>query len=254
MTAPIGLQLYSVRQALSQDFAGTVRQVAAMGYLGVETAGFPGTTPADARRLFDDLGLTVIAAHSPLPLGEKKNEVLDTLGALGCPYLVCAWLKPEEYFSTADQVRRAADLLNEGSEVARANGLTLVYHNHHFEYLPVAEGPLAYTLLKQHLAPEVMVEIDTYWVKVAGCDPIAVIREWGQRAPLLHIKDGPGVRGEPMTAVGEGIMDIPAVVAAGEGATRWLIVELDSCATDMLEAVERSYRYLVGRGLALGKA
>lgn len=253
MTAPIGLQLYSVREALSKDFAGTMRKIADMGYIGVETATFPGSTPAAARQLFDDLGLVVIAAHSPLPLGEKQAEVLGTMDILGCKYLVCPWLNPDEHFKTADQVKRTAELLNQGSTVARAHGLELVYHNHHFEYLKVEEGEYAYKLLMQHLAPEVMVQIDTYWVQVAGLNPVDVIREWGQRAPLLHIKDGPGVRGEPMTALGEGIMDIPAVVKAGEGVTEWLIVELDACATDMLEAVARSYRYLVGRGLALGK-
>jgi hypothetical protein len=74
----------------------------------------------------------------------------------------------------------------------------------------------------------------------------------GDNAPLLHIKDGPAVRGDPMTALGEGVIDIPSVVEAGAGATEWLIVELDECATDMLTALEKSYRYLVDKGLGRG--
>jgi hypothetical protein len=71
---------------------------------------------------------------------------------------------------------------------------------------------------------------------------------------LLHIKDGPAVRGEPMVAVGDGVLDVPSIIQAGAGSTQWLIVELDACATDMMEAVEKSYDYLVGKGLARGNS
>ena len=74
----------------------------------------------------------------------------------------------------------------------------------------------------------------------------------GSRAPLLHVKDGPCQIEAPMTALGEGVVDIPGVVAAGAESTDWLIVELDRCATDMLEAVRKSYQYLIEKGLAPG--
>ena len=77
MAAPIGIQLYTVREALNEDFVGTVTKIAEMGYVGVETAGFPGTTAAEAKKLFDDLGLVVLGAHIGLPLGENKNQILD---------------------------------------------------------------------------------------------------------------------------------------------------------------------------------
>lgn len=252
MTVPIGLQLYSVREEMKQDFEGTVTRVAEMGYVGVETAGFPeGVTAADAKKLFDKLGLQVISAHSALPLGDKKNEVLDNLAALGCQYLVCPWLSPD-YYSALDQVKGAADQLNEAAAVATENGLTLLYHNHHFEFLTVG-GEIAFHKLLELVDPAVKFEIDTYWVKVGGPDPVAIITQLGDRAPLLHIKDGPGNREEPMLAVGEGIMDFHEVIKAGEGHTEWQIVELDRCGTDMMEAVEKSYQYLVGEGLARGK-
>jgi sugar phosphate isomerase/epimerase len=82
-----------------------------------------------------------------------------------------------------------------------------------------------------------------------------MVRLFGQRAPLLHVKDGPAGpdTDADMVAVGDGQVDYPAIIAAAEGTAEWLIVELDRCATDMMTAVERSYHYLVGEGLAHGK-
>lgn len=242
MPAPIALQLYTVRDALAQDFEGVIRQIADMGYDGVETAGFPGTTPQAAARLFQELGLTVSSAHAPLPLGERQGEVLETMAALGCQRLVCAYLSPDEYRSL-DQIKRNCDMLNEANAVAVANGLSFGLHNHWWEFEPV-EGQYPYHLWLEHLDPAVFFEIDTYWVKTAGLDPAAVVAEFGDRAPLLHIKDGPATKEEPMTAVGEGVMDFPAILRAAGDNPEWLVVELDRCATDMLEAVAKSYHAL----------
>ena len=89
-------------------------------------------------------------------------------------------------------------------------------------------------------------------LQTAGCDPAKVAAEMGARAPFLHIKDGPCVKEEPMTAVGDGVVDVPALIEAGKPNTEWLVVELDRCATDMMEAVNKSYQYLVANGLAKG--
>lgn len=242
MPAPIALQLYTVRDALAQDFDGVIRQIADMGYDGVETAGFPGTTPQAAARLFQELGLTVSSAHAPLPLGDRQGEVLETMAALGCQRLVCAYLSPDEYRGL-DQIKRNCDMLNEANAVAVANGLSFGLHNHWWEFEPV-EGQYPYHLWLEHLDPAVFFEIDTYWVKTAGLDPAAVVAEFGDRAPLLHIKDGPATKEEPMTAVGEGVMDFPAILRAAGDNPEWLVVELDRCATNMLEAVAKSYRTL----------
>ena len=103
---PVALQLYSIRENLAQGFDAAVRKVAAMGYSGVETAMFPGTTPAAAGNLFRELGLTVSSAHSALPLGDKKNEVLDNMAALGCSRIVLAWLRPSSSRIWARCIRR----------------------------------------------------------------------------------------------------------------------------------------------------
>lgn len=250
MTAPIALQLYTLREEMAADFAGTVRKVAEMGYVGVETAGFPGTVQVEAVALFKELGLSVPSAHMPLPLGEKQQEVLDTAYALGCEYIFYP-ATPRDQFQTVDQVKAVAAQINEANAVARANGLKFGWHNHWWEYLPV-DGRPAYKILLEELEPDVLFEIDTYWVQTAGLDAAAVVSELKHRAPLLHIKDGPADAAKSMQAVGDGVMDIPAVIAAGAETSEWLIVEIDRCDTDMTEAVQQSYTYLVGEGLARG--
>lgn len=243
MTAPIGLQLYSLRQYYQDDFRGTIEKVAAMGYSGVETADFPeDVSPADAKKLFDDLGLTVTSAHAPLPLGEQAGEVLDMLAAIGCPHLVSPWMDPN-YYTSREKIQEVAGIFNQVYQVVRANGMQFSLHNHAFEYALV-EGVPAIHILEEYLDPGINFQVDTYWVKVAGQDPVTIVRRFGARAPLLHIKDGPATKEADMTAVGDGVMDVSGIIKAGEPHTQWLIVELDRCATDMLAAVEKSYQYL----------
>jgi len=251
MPIPLAIQLYSVRDTLAQDFAGVVQKIAAIGYAGVEPAGFPGTTPQEAGKLFRDLGLAVPSAHTALPLGEHENEVLDAMAAIGCPRIISG--KGPDDFTTLDQVKQTCDLFNQASSVAAESGLQFGIHNHWWEFQQV-EGHLVLDVMLEHLEPGVFFEIDTYWVQAAGHDPAAVVGQLGKRTPLLHIKDGPAVRGEPMVAVGDGVMDVPSIVQAGAGSTEWMIVELDACATDMMEAVEKSYDYLVSKGLARGNS
>ncbi len=244
MTAAIAVQLYSLRTELTRDFAGTLRQVATIGYTAVETAGFAGTTPAKAARLFRNLGLTVVAAHVPLPLGAKQKEVLSTLEALACRRAVCAWQPPEQ-FQTLAGIRATAAQLNQAAAVLAPYGITLSYHNHWFEMAPV-EGRPALRHLVEFLDPSVHIELDVYWAQTGGVNPAELITELGPRADLLHLKDGPCLLEAAMTPLGTGRVDIPAIVsaAATAGAGEWLIVELDRCETEMITALAQSYRYL----------
>jgi sugar phosphate isomerase/epimerase len=250
MTIPIALQLYTVREAMAEDFAEVVKKVADIGYVGVEPIfRFPNTTTEEAAQLFRDLGLDVPSAHVPVPIGGDKNKVLDYMGIMGSTRIISG--KGPDDFRTIDQIKRTCDLFNQAHAVAFENGMTFGVHNHWWEYLQV-EGRYAYQVMLEYLDPGVFFELDTYWIQTAGVDPAEVVRELGPRAPLLHIKDGPAVHNEPMQAIGDGVLDFPAIVQAGEGTVEWHVVELDRCATDMMEAVERSYQYLVGEGLARG--
>lgn len=250
MASPIALQLYSLREYAQQDFEKTIRKVSDMGYAGVEPAGFPGTTPDAAGKLFAELGLTVPSAHLPLPVGDNKNEVLESMEAIGSKRVISG--KGPGDFESIEKIKATCEIFNEAAENARSAGMTFGIHNHWWEFLKV-NNHYAYQIMLDWLDPDVFFEIDTYWVQTAGADPVQVIQELGARVPILHIKDGPCVKGEPMTAIGDGVMDFHAVVKAGKPDTEWLIVELDRCATDMEVAVDRSLKYLVKEGLGTGK-
>ena len=252
MTPPIALQLYSARDVIAKsNYEAVVRQVAQYGYAGVETAGFPGTTPQAAGKLFKELGLQVSSIHKfPIPTPADKQEILDILGALDTKNLVSGGNR--EDFQTIETTRLTCDKLNAAAAIFTPYGIKFHVHNHWYEYLKVGEK-YAYEYMLEFLAPEVCFQIDTYWVKTAGVDPVQVVQKMGKRAPLLHIKDGPAQQKQHMTAVGDGVLDFPAIVKAAAGNTEWMIVEIDNCATDMMEAVRKSQQYLTCKGLARGR-
>jgi sugar phosphate isomerase/epimerase len=254
MTLPIAVQLYSVRDDLSKDYAGTLRKIAAMGYRGVETAGLPPKhmSARDVARLMSDLDMQIVASHAPLPLRENLGATLDMLEGFGCKQVVCAWLDPHQYFQDADQVRRACDLLNEANVEFRKRGLTLHYHNHWFELAQIEGRPALLTML-DHLDPSVQIELDIYWVQTGQADALALLKALGGRSTLLHIKDGPCTVEGAMVAVGQGQVDYARIIPAVQTTAQWLIVELDRTDGDMLQAVADSYTYLTGQGLAHGK-
>lgn len=250
-TSPLGVQLYTLREALIQDFPGVIGRLAEIGYVGVEPFGIPMGNASKAAQVIKAAGLQVPSIHAALPLGEHRHAVLDEAGTYGCQYIVSG--RGPESFKTLDLVKESCDLFNEAAAAASSAGLTFAMHNHWWEYERL-DGRYVYEIMLELLDPAVKFEIDVYWVQTAGPDPAAIVRQLGQRAPLLHIKDGPaGQPDQPMTAVGEGAVDVPAVVRAGAGSSEWLIVELDRCATDMMEAVAKSYAYLTGEGLAHGR-
>ncbi|MDW8299910.1 MAG: sugar phosphate isomerase/epimerase [Anaerolineae bacterium] len=237
----LALQLYTIREALQNDFEGALRRVAEIGFRAVETAGIYGGTPEQAARLFQSLGLRAIAAHVLLPLGEQKNAVIEMLQALDIRTLVCPW-QPPELFTGLDGIQRVCDLLNEAHADLQQYGIRLAFHNHEFECVPLPDGTIPLVYMTERLVPEITFEVDVYWVHVAGISVPELLTQLGERVTLLHVKDGSGNLGDPMVAVGDGVVDFSAILPRSR-AEAW-IIELDDCATDMFEAVARSFAYV----------
>jgi sugar phosphate isomerase/epimerase len=251
MTPRLGVQLYSLREELNRDFDGTMAQVATMGYAGVEPWGGLPVEAAHAASLFSSYGLAVPSIHLGLLTGDDQQKLLDTAHLFGVQTIVLPYL-PDSDFADADSLQRAADRISESAAVAQAAGFAYGYHNHSWEW-NLIDGQAAFDRLTVLLDASIIFEVDTYWARVAGHDASQVVARLGSRAPLLHIKDGPADNTQsPMVAVGSGVMNVQAILDASD--TTWAIVELDRCATDMVQAVADSARYLLDKGWATGKA
>lgn len=250
--APIGLQMYTLRDDIEQrGLQAVLKDIADIGYKGVEP--FNGIDIVEAASIARELGLEVPSVHYlPPPVGDGQEVITASVKSAGAQTLIVPYFDPEEYYQSAEGLQQVIDVLNASYDATKAADLVLAYHNHDFEF-NIIDGQPAFDTLLEQLNPNITIELDVYWTKVAGHDPIEVIKRLGERAPLLHIKDGPATGHDaPQTALGEGVLDIPAIVNASVGTAEWLIVELDQCATDMMTAVQKSYAYLVGQGLATG--
>lgn len=250
MSLPIALQTYTVRDQMARNFEKTITRVAEIGYPALEiTFQIPGASLTQAEKLFSRLGFQLPAAHAPLPLADKRSAVLDFAEMFRVRSLVFS--AGREEFASLESVQRLCARINDAYAIAADRGLTLGYHNHWWEFAPLQDRT-GFDVMLELVDPAVVFEVDTYWVQTGGYDPAALVERLGARAPLLHIKDGPATQSAAMVAVGKGVLDFPAIIPAATGA-QWLIVELDRCDSDMLRAVDESYRYLVGEGLAHGR-
>jgi len=250
--APIGIQLYSVREQMKEDFLGVLKKMAEFGYAGVELGGSYGREPAEVKKILDDLGLRVSSTHFALATEDTVNEVVDRAGLFGCKVVVSGWRAREDW-DRAEAIPPIGEAYQRSAELLAAHGLTQAYHNHWWE-LQDFDGRRGLEIFLDS-APAAQSELDVYWAcRFGEVDVPAFLGTWASRCPLLHVKDGPLIQGQPHTAVGAGKMDIPAVVGAADAdVLQWLIVELDDCATDMLTAVRESVEYLVANGLGEGR-
>jgi sugar phosphate isomerase/epimerase len=244
MTRPLSVQLYTVRSQIAGDRDGVLRQLADLGFGAVEPFQ-PTEDPIGFRKVADDLGLVVSSAHAMSLLDEDPGPVFEAIATLGTDLAIGPAGIPQEDFGTRDGLARAADLLNSLSEKATAHGLRLGYHNHWWEFEPVLDGKHGLEVLAELLAPEVFLEVDTYWAAVGGADVPTVLRNLGPRVEALHVKDGPLRKGEPNVAVGSGAMPVAEVLGAAP-ADAWRIVEFDECEADLFAAIGESRAYVAG--------
>jgi sugar phosphate isomerase/epimerase len=266
--ANIAFQLYTVRKEIEKDFAGTLRKVADMGFIGVETYPLPANvTPRQAAKVFKECGLTVFSMHTELPVGDEREKILTVAEAYGCENIIYpGWPKgisaqdPDlmqrvgEIFKTLDDTKRRTDLYNEIGAFFKSKGMHFGLHNHWWEF-EKADGIYPFYYFLEHFSSDVFFEIDTYWVKTGGQDPAKVIGDFGKRAPFLHIKDGPAVKGNTMFAhvpAGSGSLDFPSIVKVGGKNIQWMIVEFDEYSGNIFEGLQSSYTYLTKNGLAKG--
>jgi sugar phosphate isomerase/epimerase len=258
--APVALQMWTVRQEARQDFPGTLRRIAALGYAGVEhvhSLGYGGLPARQVRALMEELGLGTAGGHVELAEWEADiGGIIADHCDLGARHVAVSWVQPERRRDEAAYLQMAESLRTIATR-CRDRGLQLVYHHHDFEFVRFG-GQYALDLLLERVGPELLqVEVDVHWVARGGDDPVAYLRKVSERCPLVHFKDlnpvWAGIRDHadprPFTEVGTGMIDFQAVARAA-GHALWWIVEQDYCAGSPWESVRRSLENLRAMGLA----
>jgi len=269
---PVAVQLYSVRDALEKDFFGVLELIQQMGYEGVEFAGFYGHPASEVKAFLRKIGLKPVSSHTPLDAFlEDTPGVLKFLQDLECPFVAIPWLDEKRRPGTVlwpqvvIQIRTIA-------QACQAAGIQLLYHNHDFEFTKL-DGRYALDLLYEAVgAPLLATEIDTCWVKVSGVDPVAYLKQYSGRSPVVHLKDFIKVgdaQGKDLYALidsagkdsatatvdrdafdfrplGMGMQDVPGILkAACDAGTQWVVVEQDrSTERPPMEAIKLSRDYL----------
>jgi sugar phosphate isomerase/epimerase len=200
------------------------------------------------RRSLDEFGLKVAGAHIGLDqFASRLPDVCADLRTLGTEYAIVPWLPPDRR-GDVDQTRWLAQTFNEWGARCKEEGIRLGYHNHDFEFqtLPGEEPTTMWEIFSNETDPSVVcLELDIYWARYAGVDPLPLIQQHPERYPLLHIKDMSAAGDRSYVAVGDGVIDWPPILQAAEATAAWYVVEHDN-PPDPLGDSERALRYLEG--------
>lgn len=231
-TMKIGLQLYTLREDSGKDFVSVLEYVAKCGYDSVEFAGFYGMSPAEVRSQLDRLGLVCSSTHTGAEgVFDAPEETIAAHQALGCSYVVL----PFHPMKTAAEARALAERFRKVQPFYAANGMTLCYHNHGHEFQQDGGKYLLEILAEE--APDLMLEVDTYWSTVGGADTCAFLRKYRDRIALIHLKDG---NKDGLQAIGDGNIDIQAILdTVKELGLNQVIVENDDPKPDGFTNVKR---------------
>ncbi|RAP74573.1 sugar phosphate isomerase/epimerase family protein [Paenibacillus montanisoli] len=246
MRHKLAAQLYTLRNELKIDFPGTLRELKKMGWSAVQIDGLHGNDPREIAAVMNELGLRTAGMHVGLERMKHDLEaVLEEARLFNTKDFICHSLpgelqNPDGYRSVRDDLRKVAAAVS-------GAGFRVGYHNHDFEFHTSVEGRYAldYVLELDPAAP-VYAEIDTYWVKKAGLDPLGYIRDYAYRMPILHLKDMTGDGRCYFAEIGNGIIDFVPILQWGESSgVEWYAVEQDYCPGSPLDSLAESFEYLM---------
>jgi len=268
---PLALQLYSVRDLLPKDFAGTLKQLGDLGYRECESAGYYNHSAAEVTQAIGSAGLKLVSAHYPMPmLRTQLDQVINFSKDVGVPTIVCSSpalkdptrvkdLPPEQrhFAFTLDDWHWNAEQLNSIGEKVHAAGLNFGYHNHYTEF-HVTDGVVPYDELVRLTDPaKVTLEMDCGWVVVGGGNPVEYLRKYSKRITMLHIKDFKPFnrdKGEEPSPVelGHGTIDYRPIFdeAAKGGNIKHVFVEQEAFTVPPMESLKIDAEYVKKLGAA----
>ncbi|HVP49814.1 MAG TPA: sugar phosphate isomerase/epimerase [Candidatus Bathyarchaeia archaeon] len=248
---PVGVQLYTVRQQAESDLQATLAHIAMIGYNEVETYWNVYTHPADKlRKMIVDNGLTVPSGHFDY---DGLATKFDYAKELGVQYMVCPML-PKDMWTSADGFKKAAAQFNKWGEQAKSMGMQFGFHNHNYEFQKFG-NQTGFDILTTEADPKlVCLEMDCYWITQSGNDPVAMLKKYGNRIQLVHLKDRkagfPTTQmlapdAEHFTEVGSGTINWKAVIeTAQQTGVKHFFVERDNGDLPPFESLRVSYDYL----------
>ncbi|MCV9385128.1 sugar phosphate isomerase/epimerase family protein [Reichenbachiella ulvae] len=248
-STPIGLQLYTVRDAMAANPDSTLELVAKLGYKQLELAGyadgkFYGMAPEQFKSTAEGYGLSPISAHISIDaLAENPELAISASKAAGLEYVVLPWLSPDQRNSVAQYESHIA-LMNKVGPMCSEAGLKFAYHNHAFEF-DTLDGQVPMEMIINQTNPEhVAIELDLYWVSKAGLDPVAFFNKYPGRFNLWHVKDMDDTPEQNFTEVGSGTIDYKSIFENAEVSDmQYFFVEQDRSDNPM-KSIEISYQYV----------
>lgn len=246
-------QLYTVREELKTDFPNVLRELKKMGWAGVQISGLHGYDPKEIASVLDETGLGTAGMHIPLQrLTDDLEQVLEEARIFHTRDVICPYL-PQEY-QNAEGYTLVRQRLNEVARKVADQNVRISYHNHNFEFKTFINGKSALEyLLEPSNTNAVLAEIDVYWVKKGGKDPVSFIKPYANRMPIIHLKDMTADERETFAEVGTGSIDFTAILRWGElSGVEWYAVEQDVCSGNPMDSLQISLENL--RKLALSLA
>jgi len=238
----IGVQLYTVRSEMQEEFEGTLAKVAAIGYREVEFAGLFNHTPQQVKAILDRDGLTAVSSHVDYKFLSDGDwdKALEGAKTMGQSFVVCPWI--DEKMRTPEGMKQVVETFNRAGEKSKSMGIQFAYHNHDWEFKPLGGKLLYDTLLDQADPNLVKMEMDLFWTINAGQDPVAYFNRYPGRFPLVHVK-GRKKDGQ-MTDVGRDAIDWKRIFAESDKAgIQHYIVEHDEPKSPFA-SIKASYTYL----------
>ena len=255
--ANIGIQLYTLRDGLKKDTPATIKAIADAGYKQGEMYGFPNCD--DMIKAAGDHGLALNSTHfewetaiNPSDKGFSDfKKIVEQAKRLKLSHLVVPYLQGKDR-KTLDDYKRLAGNLNKAAVIAKEAKIQLAYHNHSFEYKPMG-GSTGFDIFIKEFAPEMKFELDVFWVKAAGLDPVTLIKKLSGRVSQLHLKDlkkglelpiYDGMPKEAFKELGNGMIPMEPIIEAGKAAgVLHCHVEQDQ-SPDPLASIKESISYL----------